>query len=275
MLATINKIFNPFYAVGYRDGYLTHSRTLHTSFAEKLRDTFQVIAGGTRTREVELSKNGFPIKAGSFTPFYIKSNMGLFDYATLFTFRIIHALDSFFTFIIDIKPSQIEAQKNKNILKAVIYTAKALAFIPFFAFTITNFVVNNIVRQSLSGILTLALSPLVLISHGLSKAVLHFKVKQAEKLKLPPLIPYDINDNRFTTETTILTALKQSNSTLDNVTVARVPEKSEIYLIPNKKDRQTWFKINLSDSSIFSKKLIEINQSARNIAGYSCAPRYK
>lgn len=161
--------FSPFEPVRYKKGPNPDVRALHTSFWQKIKDTYRVFHGGTDL--FEKKKANQPKLIALFAPL---TAPGLVDYATLGVLRLIHYL---FTknaeFLLNTPLPKTGIKRN------FLITAKVLLTIPFITLCITHFLVNGPVRMIASAALTIGCIFFTGIAHGISQRV---KASKARKL---------------------------------------------------------------------------------------------
>jgi len=263
MSIELNNVFNPFDVVQYQ-GRFPNSRTLHTSLYKKIIDTFKVLNGATYLFEKNHSTKK---KLRLHIPFELETRPGLLDYATLGTFRLIHALASFFTRIM-----KLDANEDKYYLpyskhqKTGIYLGKALAFLPWIVFRAAHVVTNGVIRYGISTILTAAFFPIFIApAHGISKFVAWVKKNQIET-DIPKINKNGPIANTYVKLTERLNEItvKGKNLTIDKHTEIRIPDyfsgKTAIHIKP--RTQELWHRFCLKDKRNIDK-LIEVNPNAR------------
>lgn len=283
MLNRLNRLLNPFETVRYESTIKPDSRTLHTSFFEKMNDTFQVICGGTRASNLFSDDEKF-----TFKPFDPNTPPGLIDYATLGTFRLIHLIDTQL-----IRVMNMEADDAKGLKKAGIYTAQAFSALPFAIFRVANIVANDIIRHAASAILTLVVSPIVLLSHGISKAVGRFLAwKAANEIEVDRLCSGYIETPFLPTGGGVLTQKAKLNEALGETSLLdalvrphpstkKDTDRLQFGVPLNKKNLSAGYRF--AAMGIFAKdskerlKLIEVSKHTRLnlLSPEECKPRYR
>ena len=184
----VSHALNPFDVVFYRGHFAPTSRSMHTSFTEKMQDTFEVISGETSLwswmtyydpyiyADVDHDERLAPMYGVRLA---LRTRSGLFDYATLGVFRGLHLLCSLLD---ELYKSSVS--KSSTISKILLYYVLAAIVYPL------HLVGNGVLRPIISGVVMLALTPIVFLSHGISQVIQLLKGVSLSLTKVPtPPVP--------------------------------------------------------------------------------------
>lgn len=180
-----NVQFNSFSMVRY-EGLFPDSRSMHTSFFEKVWDTFRVWRGshvffGATNPVKHDSAKSIRGSIDIYLAVLPEIELGLFDYLTFGLFRLIQFLASVTTEFVFTPPSQYKNPVEKLLPKIFINAARLLALPLMLSSWIANIICNGIIRPVVGAVLTLTFLPVIFISHVISKLVQSYKGEQLAK----------------------------------------------------------------------------------------------
>lgn len=270
MWTRLNTILNPFDVVRYDSIYLPDSRTLNTSLLEKIWDTYRVFDGGTQV---------FDFTHKKIERFQLETPPGIFDYATFGIFRFIHKLHS----LLNIKPwkeiwKEISSEKttpkqhnvrmNPYAMLAVSIAVNIFLIPIIFPIHLIHVIGNGMIRHLFAAGMTLVMLPIVLLAHGISRAIRHYKenklanslnITLAEQVK-------NKHDNSTVPLNSVLGNTPLHKVQVKNAKIVGEQIKLEIARPANKKEKKEELigYISFSKKSDLLTKFTEINTSARN-----------
>lgn len=175
---------SPFEFARY-EGNFPDTRALQIGFIQRVIDTYRVYHGGTDlfVKKIDVKEKRV------FSSVEAKTTPGLIDYATLGTFRLIHAMHTGLTKMMFAKWKPFKKSPHKTTLNkfvnAGLWIPKLLFLAaPYIAVTALHMVTNGLIRKAAAAILTIASLLPIVISHGIAKKV---QSSKANKLALQPI----------------------------------------------------------------------------------------
>jgi hypothetical protein len=260
----LNLLLNPFETVMYpkiqdHPEISPHSRTLNTNLWQKIKDTFEVFHGGTYVFSPD-NKKGELAQRGT--------RPGIFDYATLFMFKGIHLL---FT-----KLYLFNFPDDED-LKSIREITGAVTLIPLFILFIAHMVGNGILRNVFSLALTVAVFPLVAVSHAISSLVEYFKEKKYAQKEVQVLENANVPG---TTDTFVLKTLDVAlgKAPLHAIKRFMVNDEKQLVTIDYKDSKNTLRSVTMRNNFLPEEKgeLISLSGDLREseFGKPSCRPRY-
>ena len=309
MLGRLNKRFanynlNPFQTVRYSGKDKPDSRSMHTGFLTKVNDTFEVIRGGQEVFDISLNERTkkFQSRWMGFNP---ATRWGLFDWATLGTMRLAHyvAVNAHNATKTPMPVKRVALQRTdgetvfitKRPVLATIgaVMTKAIAYPLWFVAGAINLIGNSVVRPLVSVAATIALLPVIAISHGISQIVRAVKGAQLVKKIDADLVAANKEEASLRTESAmqqqkssvalLSKALRDNKACVARVNVEKYDDNSadlnkQTHVVDTARRavvKKNQFVAHMP-SAIYAKNakaFAEINPSAREEEGQRMTPR--
>lgn len=251
-------------------GKFADTRTLQIGFKQRVKDTYWVYRGGTDLL-------GHREGSSLFNPVEAETTPGLIDYATLGTFRLIHAAHTGLTNVMfakwnPFKDQPISIMILNGILNTGLLLTKLICLVPYIAVTALHVVANGLIRKAAAAILTVASLLPIAISHGIAKKIQASKANKLAKetVEIDILekgtyveLNTDHLNKGIVAELTTTTQIKSINQITFN------HNKDDTYkvvsFLPNKHFSKyfVFFKLNDPAQKANYESMIKINQTAR------------
>jgi|GEM_PF-6149328 len=203
-LKRLNIWLNPFDVVRFKGKKnKPDSRSLQTSFATKVEDTYLAIRGGIhidsaliykisrKNAEIMVEKAlgkrpktapliKYPSREKIYPPLDLKKiRIGLFDYATAGLFIALHALyDNYIKFV------HYDVSKASTAKKLAHRATFLLTIVPMFPLVMMHFFGNGLLRPGVAKLTTRILIPFIFVAHKITDFIRWIKEKQLENLEV-------------------------------------------------------------------------------------------